>query len=508
MSQHSIDSSSSSMHVLDLPFDLHDDFPLSSQVFRTYDLRGHGEEQLSSQFCFALGYIFAQEVRSRFGSVGSSSKPIAIGRDCRLSGERIFQALQWGLRCGGVDVLDLGEVATPMVYFVLHTQECNGGIMITGSHNPKHWNGFKMSIGKESIYGSRIQELYQTLCKVKQSSLLSTLKVQNKEILGQFINFNPLSSYLEWMKSHFQLDDSSIQTPLKVVIDGGNGMGGPLAKALYTQLGCKVIELYTEPNGHFPNHHPDPTVESNLEELKDTVVQQKAHLGLAFDGDGDRIGVVDELGRVLWGDQLLLFFAEQILQDHPDALFLGEVKCSEILYQGVRKKGGRIEMGAVGHSLIKAKMKEIGACLAGEMSGHLFFADRFFGYDDAVYVGARLIEILINSKISLAEWVDTLPTSYTTPELRVVCEDQDKTKVIQRVFEAFKDRYEVNQTDGVRLSFEHGWGLIRASNTQPVLVMRFEASTQDLLEHYRNEIETWLTHHAPEVNLTDAGHHA
>ncbi|MCA9546924.1 MAG: phosphomannomutase/phosphoglucomutase, partial [Myxococcales bacterium] len=352
-----------------------------------------------------------------------------------------------------------------------------GAVAITGSHNPGDWNGFKLGLGKGSLYGDAIQHLRQ---------LIETEDFAVGQAGLETVDLYP--DYLGWVGEHLRLGPK----PIKVVVDAGNGTGGLVGPALYRALGAEVIELFCEPDGDFPNHHPDPTVEENLADLKAAVAAHGADLGIAYDGDADRIGAVAPDGRVLWGDQLLLLFARDILTRHPGAKFVAEVKCSRVLYDGIAAAGGDAEMWQVGHSLIKARMKETGALLAGEMSGHLFFADDFFGFDDAPYVGARLIELLSRGQVTLAGFLDGLPQTVTTPELRVDCPDDAKFDLVQKAVAHFSARYPVNPIDGARISFPEGWGLIRASNTQPVLVMRFEAPTAQALAAYRGEVEAWL----------------
>ncbi len=454
-------------------------------IFRQYDIRGRADADLPSPFVRALGQAYGTTVRRAGG------RRVAVGRDVRTSGPRLFEAFTQGVRAAGVDVADVGEVPTPIVYFAAHALGVDGGVAITGSHNPGDWNGFKLGLGKGSIYGEGITAL---------RALIEAEDFEHGD--GGLEALDAIGPYRAWVAEHIDLGP----TPIKVVVDAGSGTGGIFGPALYRQLGLEVVELYCTPDGSFPHHHPDPTVEANLSDLKAKVIETGADLGVAFDGDSDRIGAVDHTGRVLWGDQLLLLFARDILTRHPGAKFVSEVKCSRVLYDGVKAAGGVGEMWKVGHSLIKARMRETGAELAGEMSGHLFFADRFFGFDDAIYVGARLIELLSRGEQTLAGFLDGLPATVTTPELRVGCADSAKFDVVARACAHFSDRYPVNAIDGARIDFPEGWGLIRASNTQPVLVMRFEAPNAEAIARYRGEVEAWLTAHAPEVDLNDHGH--
>ena len=453
---------------------------VNPSIFRQYDIRGIAETDLSDPFVEALGQAYGSVIKRQGG------QRVVIGHDCRHSGIRIADALQRGINRAGVDVIHIGMAPTPLVYFGLYELEVDGGVAITGSHNPPAWNGFKMCLGTGSMYGEQIQAL---------KTMIEAGDLEHGA--GQVETLDLAPQYLSWMQANL----APLERPIKVVVDAGNGAGGPLASALYKALGADVITLFCEPDGRFPNHHPDPTVEANLQHLKSAVAEHKAELGIAFDGDADRICAVDGEGQVVWGDQLLLFFGRQILKTQPGARFVGEVKCSKVLYDELEKAGGQAEMWKVGHSMIKARMKETGAILAGEMSGHLFFADRYFGYDDAVYAGARLMELLVESNDSLASMLDGLPPTEVTPELRVACEDTHKFTVIERAVAWFKARYPVVDVDGARINFPHGWGLIRASNTQPVLVMRFEADSVENLNAYRSEVEGWLRAFAPEVDL-------
>ena len=455
-------------------------FELNPGIFRQYDIRGIAETDLNDAFAERLGQAYGTVIRRAGG------QKIVIGHDCRQSGIRIAAAFQRGVNRSGIHVIHIGMAPTPLVYFSLHQLPVAGGVAITGSHNPPAWNGFKLCLGHQSMFGEQIQDLRR---------LMETGDFE--EGSGQVETLDMGPKYQTWMVENL----TPLSRPMRVVVDAGNGAGGILAGTLYRALGAEVIELFCEPDGRFPNHHPDPTVESNLAHLKAAVAEHKAELGIAFDGDADRIGAIDHQGRVVWGDQLLLFFGRAILAQQPGARFVGEVKCSRVLYDELRKAGGIVEMWKVGHSMIKARMKETGAVLAGEMSGHLFFADRYFGYDDAVYAGARLMELVVQEKMSLADMLDGLPETYTTPELRVACSDQHKFAVIERAVSWFKARYSVIDVDGARIDFPNGWGLIRASNTQPVLVMRFEADQPELVDEYRSEVEAWLKVYAPEVDL-------
>ncbi len=454
-------------------------------VFRQYDVRGRADADLTDAFATALGRAYGTRIRRAGG------RSVAVGRDCRQSGPRIVSAFEQGVRGAGIDVVSLGVVPTPLLYFALHHLEVDGGVVVTGSHNPPAWNGFKMCQGTASIYGDDLQALRASIeAEDFESGDGARTEV---EIYGPYRNR--------------VLSGIRPGRPLKVVVDAGNGTGGLVAGDVYRELGHEVVELFCDPDGAFPNHHPDPTVEANLADLKAAVVAQGADVGIAFDGDADRIGAVDHRGHVVWGDQLLLFFAQAVLAEHPGARIVSEVKCSRLLYEGVAEAGGTAEMWKVGHSLIKARMRATGALLAGEMSGHIFFADRWYGFDDAVYVGARLLELLSTSETRLADLLDGLPPTVTTPELRVACPDEAKFAVAERAAVWFRERYPTCDIDVVRIDFPDGWGLIRPSNTQPVLVMRFEAESAEQLAAYREEVEDWLRTAAPEVDLEADTHH-
>lgn len=454
-------------------------------IFRKYDIRGNAARDLPDPAVEALGKAYGTVIWRRGG------RRVAIGRDCRLSGPRVHAAFGRGIRATGVDVVDIGLVPTPLLYFALHHLPVDGGTIITGSHNPPAWNGFKLCAGTGSIYGDGIQQLYRLI------------EAQDFEVgEGTLSQADVTGAYADFLKRNITLGDR----PVKVAVDSGNGTGG-IAAPIYRALGATVIDLFSEPDGTFPNHHPDPTVEENLVDLRRAVAEGGCDAGIAFDGDSDRIGAIDSTGEVIWGDQLLLFFAREILQQRPGARVVGEVKCSKLLYDGVRAAGGAPEMWKVGHSLIKARMKATGAPLAGEMSGHLFFADRYFGYDDAIYAGARLIELLSHSTKSLAQMRAALPATVCTPEMRVACPDNAKFRIAEQAAAHFADRYDVVAIDGVRIEFEYGWGLLRPSNTQPVLVMRFEADSPERLAEYRAVVEGWLRATAPEVDFDADTHH-
>ena len=368
---------------------------------------------------------------------------------------------------------DIGEVPTPLLYYSVQHLRCDGGVMITGSHNPAEYNGFKIVAGSGTIHGEEIQALRK---------MIDAADFDKGQ--GSVREFDIVTPYVDEISSQFKFSRR-----FKVVLDAGNGVAGPVMHRVLERLNVDAKELYFDMDGRFPNHHPDPTVERNLDDLKKAVVQARAELGIAFDGDGDRIGAIDENGNVVWGDYLLLIYAREILTRKPGATFIGEVKCSQVMYDEIEKLGGKPIMYKTGHSLIKAKMKEEQAELAGEMSGHMFFKDRYFGFDDAIYAACRLMEVVANSGQPLSAQTKDLPEMVTTPEIRVDTSDEVKFDLVTRVREHFKRTHEVRDVDGARVLFPEGWGLVRASNTQPVLVMRFEARTPELLDQYRQEVE-------------------
>jgi phosphomannomutase/phosphoglucomutase len=460
---------------------------INSEIFREYDIRGIAEHDLTAPVIEALGSAFATYLN--FKGINT----VTVGYDARISSPRLCDDIVRGLTLSGMTVTVLGLCPTPALYFSLYHLKSGAGVMITGSHNPAEFNGFKLCVGKETIYGEEIQKLRQIMTERHKD------QVMPNSVTGSVSHRPIMPDYINYLKGQF---NSNQENRLKVVLDSGNGTAGLAAPEILRSMNCEVIELFSEPDGRFPNHHPDPTIPANLATLIDAVRSQNADAGIAFDGDSDRIGVVDEKGDILWGDQLMVIFSRDILRKLPGATFVSEVKCSQAMYDDIRAHGGNAVMWKTGHSLIKAKMKELHAALAGEMSGHLFFADRYFGYDDAIYAACRIVEILKNlksaqgSKASLSTLLADLPKTYNTPEIRFDCPDNIKFKVVEKAQEIFtsgnvlqqKPR-EVITVDGVRAIFDKGWGLIRASNTQPVLVMRFEASDPASLESIKTMME-------------------
>jgi phosphomannomutase/phosphoglucomutase len=455
---------------------------MNPEIFREYDIRGIAGKDYDDAFVEALGRAYGTYLQ-RNGITRA-----VVGRDCRLSGPTYHRIMKSALRSTGVDVIDIGECPTPLMYFAIFHLDLMGGIQVTGSHNPADHNGFKICKGKWTIHGDEIMEL---------SRIIESGDMMRGD--GTEESYPIIPAYQGYLEEQFGRCGEGV----KVVVDSGNGTAGPVAPAVYRSMGCQVVELFSEPDGSFPNHHPDPTVEENVRDLVAAVAEEKADLGIAFDGDSDRIGLVDSEGRIIWGDEMLVVFARDILEANPGATVVSEVKCSQRLYDDIADRGGKAIMWKAGHSLLKAKMRETGALLGGEMSGHMFFADRYFGFDDAIYAGARMIEILARSGVPLSESLSDLPHAVYTPEIRVDCPDAIKFKVAERVRDRFREKgCDIIDVDGVRVRFENGWGLVRASNTQPVLVLRFEADNEDNLSKYRSFVEDELS--ALRAELEDA----
>ena len=442
---------------------------LTPTIFRQYDIRGIAEREFDAGFARSLGRAFATLAAEQ------GATTLALGRDCRLTSDGYAAALCEGMRETGVDVLDLGVCPTPLLYFAIAHWDLGGGVQVTGSHNAAEYNGFKLCVGTRALHGDQIQDLRRRI--EAGAWRRGAGRRTPREIVPVY-------------QEHVVRTVEPLGRPIHVVVDAGNGTGGPVAPALYERLGARVTPLFCDMDGRFPNHHPDPTVVDNMQSLIARVRETGAELGIAFDGDADRIGVVDAAGRMIWGDELLVLFARDILSRNPGAVVISEVKCSQRLYDDIARHGGRGIMWKAGHSPLKAKMRETGALVGGEMSGHIFFAERWYGFDDGIYAGARLLEILGRTDRGVSELLADLPPSETTPEIRVDCPDEVKFRVADRVRDRLRaEGRDLVDIDGVRVRFSHGWGLLRASNTQPELTMRFEAQTREQLAAYRATIE-------------------
>ena len=441
---------------------------MNQNIFREYDIRGIVGEHLTDETVAILG----KAIGTFFHQNGA--RRIAVGYDARVSSPRFCELLTKGFNQTGCDAVLIGRVPTPVLYHTVFTRDVDGGVMITGSHNPPDHNGFKICLGRQTLFGSQIQEIKQI-----------ALSGEFSEGAGSIEQIEVLSAYEIDILSKISLHGRK----LKAVVDGGNGMGGVTAVPIYEKLGVELVKLFTEPDSNFPNHHPDPTVTENLQDCIAAVKDSGADLGIAFDGDGDRIGIVDENGRIIWGDELMVLLSREILRENKGATIIAEVKCSQNLFDDIERHGGKPLMWKAGHSLIKAKMKETGAALAGEMSGHIFFADRFYGFDDATYAGARVLEILSKTDQNLSALLADLPVTFSTPELRLECAEEQKFAVVEKIAREFSQTNEVITIDGARILFENGWGLVRASNTQAILVLRFEADSEENLAKIRATVE-------------------
>jgi phosphomannomutase/phosphoglucomutase len=440
---------------------------INPQIYREYDIRGVVDKDLTPEIVRRLGQGFGTHM-ARLGY-----KNLGVGRDGRLSSPSYQEALIGGLVSTGCNIVDIGLCPTPVYYFSIFHLNKDGGMMVTGSHNPPEFNGFKVSVGKSTIFGEEIQKLGRL---AEKGEFLSGR--------GDLSKFEIIRPYQEYIKGNVKLERK-----MRVVVDAGNGTAGIVAPSLLRDLGCDVDALYCEIDGRFPNHFPDPTIPANLKDLVGRVTKVRADVGIGYDGDADRIGVVDDQGNIIWGDQLMILFAREILKYKKGATFVAEVKCSQNLFNDIEKHGGRAIMWRTGHSLIKEKMKKEKAVLGGEMSGHIFFADRYFGYDDAIYASCRLIELLSKTDKKLSQLLADVPKTFITPEIRAICPDEIKFKVVEKVRDELGKNYSIIDVDGVRVRFGDGWGLVRASNTQPALVLRFEALTEKRLQEIKNLVE-------------------
>jgi phosphomannomutase len=457
---------------------------VSASIFKAYDIRGVVPSALNEPMAEALGKAFGTAAKAQ------GETRVAVGRDGRLSGPGLSQALMRGLAATGIEVIDVGMVTTPMLYFAANTL-CQSGIQVTGSHNPKDYNGFKMVLAGRAIYGEEIQDLRRTIeaesWQLAPGGYIRPVRV-DEDYAARIVG------------------DVKLARPMKIVVDSGNGVAGASAPGILRALGCEVIELFSEVDGNFPNHHPDPSKPENLKDLMAALATSGAELGLAFDGDGDRLGIVTRQGNNIFPDRQIMLFAQDVLSRVPGGTILFDVKCTQRLAPAIEAAGGVAEMFKTGHSLIKARMKEINSPLGGEMSGHIFFKERWYGFDDGTYAGARLLEILSRSADPSAV-LDALPTSYSTPELNVGCaEGEPHTVVKQLQTTEFAAPAKVSTIDGLRVDWPDGFGLIRASNTTPVLVLRFEGHTPDALHRIETEMLALLKTVKPDAVVGSASH--
>ncbi|MDD5111101.1 MAG: phosphomannomutase/phosphoglucomutase [Candidatus Altiarchaeota archaeon] len=438
-------------------------------VFRAYDIRGVYGSEITESLAESIGKAFGSTLKGT----------VVVARDNRLSGESLSKSLADGILSTGANVVDIGIVPTPLAYFAANRWEHANCVMVTASHNPSEYNGFKFVRNYGALSGEEIQELRKLIESGKYRTGRGTLSAKDA-----------VPEYDAYLKARIKP-----KRPLKVVMDSGNGVAGLVAPGLFRALGCEVVELYSEPDGNFPNHHPDPTVDDNMKDLINAVQKEKADFGIGFDGDVDRAGFIDDKGRILRGDQALILFAREILKKHKKAKIIYEVKCSQAVEEEILKDGGIPILYRTGHSFIKKKLKEEHALLAGEMSGHFYFADGYYGFDDAIYAAAKMAELLSNTRKKLSELVDEMPQYYSTPEIRIECPDERKFQIVEEVSAEFQKTNKVNTIDGARIQFKDGWGLIRASNTQPALILRMESKTKKGLEEIKAEIEKEVKKH-------------
>jgi phosphomannomutase/phosphoglucomutase len=445
---------------------------VSPSIFKAYDIRGIVEQELTPETVKLIGLAIGSE------SIAQGERGVVVGRDGRLSGPDLIKSLKTGLKQSGCHVVDIGMVPTPLVYFATYTKAATSGVMITGSHNPPEYNGFKIMIAGETLSGDRIQALYQ--------------RIQNQDFQsghGTSTRVDIEDDYIDRVKA-----DIKLSKPLKIVIDCGNGVAGNIAPKLFEQLGAKVTKLFCLVDGNFPNHHPDPSKLHNLEDIIKEVIDTGADMGFAFDGDGDRLGLIDNKGSVIWADRQMILYSRDILDRKPGAKIVFDVKCSSLLPKDIGEHGGKAIMSRTGHSFIKAKLKETGAALGGEMSGHIFFKERWYGFDDALYTGARLLEILSKTDKTCEQVFANLPDSINTPEINIHFDEQgDQFKAMDKLAKNVSfEGAEITTIDGVRVDYPNGWGLVRPSNTTPCLVLRFEANDKKTLEEIQTKFRIWL----------------
>jgi phosphomannomutase / phosphoglucomutase len=459
---------------------------ISEKIFREYDVRGIVGKDIDNDVALSLGKAFAVFLKQ----TNQSATRVSVGRDVRLSSEGLAAAVMEGMRQEGLNVVDIGVCPTPLQYFSIFHLGLDGGIMVTGSHNPPEYNGFKISVGRETIHGRDIQALKEIILAGQWSAVAEK---------GSVSQYGIIDAYREYMLKEFSYLNGQDFRRLKIVVDAGNGTAGPIAPDILSRIGCDVIQLYCEPDGNFPNHHPDPTVVEYIRDLIAATKDSGADMGVGYDGDSDRIGVVNSAGDVVWGDQIMIILGREVLKEHPGTTIIGDVKCSQLMFDAIAAGGGIPLMWKTGHSLIKQKMRDEKALLAGEFSGHIFIGDRYFGYDDALYTTFRLVEIMKKTGKDIRELLSDIPRLYYTPEIRVDCSDDRKKAAVEKIVDRIISYQEnggsscrivgVDTTDGVRIVFESGWGLVRSSNTQPVVVMRVEANSQEALVKYRTFLE-------------------
>jgi phosphomannomutase / phosphoglucomutase len=462
---------------------------MNDKIFREYDIRGIVGHDMDDGFAYLLGKAVGRYLRQ----VNPHAEQVSVGRDGRLSSATLAANAIQGILSTGIHVYDIGLCPTPLQYFSIHHMNLDGGIMVTGSHNPPEYNGFKLSIGKETIFGEEIQKLKQIVHQNEQADYSPT---------GHLRQYDIIAAYNDFMTKRFSYLSDKKYKRLRVTVDAGNGTGGIVAPKILESMGCDVTPLYCDPDGRFPNHHPDPTVVEYIRDLIRTTKEKKADIGIGYDGDADRIGVIDSAGNIIWGDQIMIVLSRDILKRKPGSVFIGDVKCSQLMFDDIEKHGGKPIMWKTGHSLVKSKMKEEHAVLAGEFSGHIFIADDYFGFDDALYTSFRLIEIMKRSGLGIRELLSDIPRLFYTPEIRLECQDDQKKALVEKIVHRFKEYSrsgdgpfpikKIYDIDGARIVFEKGWGLVRSSNTQPVIVMRFEAEDEQSLARYRAFLENEL----------------
>jgi phosphomannomutase/phosphoglucomutase len=453
---------------------------INSSIFKAYDIRGIVDQSLTTDTAYLIGRALGAEAQAR------GEQHIFVARDGRLSGPKLVAALSRGLMDSGRDVTDLGMVPTPVLYFAAYALGTGSGIMVTGSHNPPEYNGLKMVLGGTTLSGQDIQALRQ---RIDSGDFTDGAGKQD--------SLSVVDQYIERIRS-----DIALSRPIKVIVDCGNGVAGVAAPQLLRVLGCEVGELFCDVDGNFPNHHPDPSKPENLMDLKQALAENQADIGLAFDGDGDRLGVVTPAGKVIWADRQMMLYARDVISRNPGAEIIYDIKCSTNLAKVIEKAGGKATMWKTGHSLVKAKLKETGALLAGEMSGHIFFKERWYGFDDALYTAARLLEILAKDNRPVDEVFDELPDNINTPELNMQTAEGENHPLVERLVAAadFPGAL-VTTIDGLRVDFEDGFGLVRASNTTPCLVFRFEAENESALNRIQDDFRNLVLSQAPDAEM-------